>query len=212
MVLSDIWRLFEDRVFPIGSTPSLFNLYNDVDSSVDLPNGAEIRRANLLNYLKSFSRTPSILVIGEAPGKNGCRFSGVPFTCEAQLCSGTLPFSGLQSSRKNRPLNEFSATRFWEVALPFHGKCLLWNTIPLHPHPVGNVLKNRPPTVSEIADHQTLISDIWRILKPKHVIALGRKAESALDTLSIPNSYIRHPSMDRKKEFPSSLRQFFSAI
>ena len=56
-----------------------FNQYRDVTARFDLPNGAAIRRANLRCYLELFAGASYVLV-GEAAGYAGCRFSGIPFT------------------------------------------------------------------------------------------------------------------------------------
>ena len=92
--LNEIWKLFEAELFTAESTATLFNHYRDEDRQYDRKGAAEIRRENLWNYLDSFRRVPKILIIGIAPGYQGCRFSGVPFTSERQLCNGALPFSG----------------------------------------------------------------------------------------------------------------------
>ena len=104
---------FARGVFTKKSTDELFNQYNDkdVDLKYDKPDGASIRRDDLLNYLKSIRNWDSIdMIVGEAEGKNGMRFSGVPFASEMQLLSGKLPFKGEQSSlgelhgkRKSKP-------------------------------------------------------------------------------------------------------------
>ncbi|MFA4936156.1 MAG: hypothetical protein WC568_10015, partial [Candidatus Methanoperedens sp.] len=90
----DLWSIFENKLFLFPTTEVLFNQYKQVNLDVDLPNAHEIRKQNLRNYLESFSEKPSILVVGEAAGPWGCRFSGVPFTGEKQLCMHNLPFSG----------------------------------------------------------------------------------------------------------------------
>ena len=118
MIFKDLWNLFEMKIFPLQSTVELFNQYNDKDLNVDLPNADKIIRKNLLNYIKSFSEQPSIVIVGEAPGPWGCRFSGVPFTIEKQLCSGCLRFAGHQSSFNDSPYSENAATIFWRVMLP----------------------------------------------------------------------------------------------
>lgn len=62
MFLNDIWNLFQKRIFPIQSTETLFNQYEDIDPIVDLPNVNIIRKQNLRNYLENFPERPPILV------------------------------------------------------------------------------------------------------------------------------------------------------
>ena len=71
MILGDVWTFFNEYLFSVPSTPSLFNPYHDNEPEVDLPHGEQIRRENLQNYLRSFARRPAMLLIGEAPGWRG---------------------------------------------------------------------------------------------------------------------------------------------
>ena len=74
-------RLFDMLVAYRGSRA--FNQYRDVHAGLDRPAGAAVRRRNLRRYLEAFVSARFVLV-GEAAGYAGCRFSGIPFTCEAQ--------------------------------------------------------------------------------------------------------------------------------
>lgn len=80
-------EFFEADLFPRDSGPTLFNFYNNDVPGIDIPNGAGTRRENLKTYLGSFPEVPEILIVGEAPGYRGCRFTGVPFTCERKFGS-----------------------------------------------------------------------------------------------------------------------------
>jgi uracil-DNA glycosylase len=211
MVLDDVWSLLEKRIFPIpsvkdGQTP-LFNQYNDADPDVDLPNAEIIRRGNLFDYLESFSERPNIAVIGEAPGWRGCRFSGVPFTSEAQLCRGSLPFAGHQSSVSAMLYSESTATIFWDCMLPYHSRFFAWNCVPFHPHKSGQMLSNRTPTENEIAAYRTLLSEILSLIGPKHVVAVGKSAERALGHISVSCSCVRHPSHGGAEGFRRGMRE-----
>src|SRR4051812_35512122 len=97
---SEIWNTLQRHLFPISSclAARLFNPYHTVEPGLDRPAADSIRRENLKRYVECFVRPPRYLLVGEAPGWRGCRFSGVPFTSEAQLVEGTLPFAGRQSS------------------------------------------------------------------------------------------------------------------
>lgn len=209
MVLVDIWDLFQDKVFSIPSTVDeetpLFNQYYDKDPTVDLQNADEIRRGNLRNYLQSFSERPSAVVIGEAPGWRGCRFSGVPFTSEAQLCNGELPFKGLQSSSKALPYSEGTATTFWKYMLPHHPRFFAWNCIPFHLYKLDNKFTNRTPRKKEVYGYLWLLSEILSLIKPRQVIAVGRNAEQALTKIGIYYSYVRHPSHGGANDFKKGI-------
>ena len=60
----------------IGAT---VNPYSVHEPSLDRPGGAAIRAANLKAYLGARLH-PRLMLVGEAPGYRGCRFSGIAFT------------------------------------------------------------------------------------------------------------------------------------
>ncbi len=209
MLLEPLWELLERDLFPIPSTDALFNPYNGHDPQLDQPGGQEIRRQNLRSYLASFREPPSILMVGEAPGPWGCRFSGVPFTSEAQLCGGALPFTGRQSSLATSPYRERSGQLLWELLLPRHRRFLLWNCVPLHPHQPGRPLSIRNPRVREVADHLELLRAVVATVAPERVVAIGRHAEGALRRLGVPAQYVRHPSQGGETRFRAGIRTIF---
>lgn len=217
----DLWSRFENKLFSVPTTGGLFNQYNkQVNPKVDLPNAHEIRKQNLKNYLESFSEKPSILVVGEAAGPWGCRFSGVPFTGEKQLCENTLPFSGCRSSiekplinvKKKPPYTSQSAKTFWEVMMPHHTEFFVWDCVPFHPHNPDDPLSVRNPTKVEVSSCIELLGQINEIIKPKNILAIGRKAEIALkqiDVYPVP-VYVRHPSHGGANQFTTEVKRFFN--
>jgi uracil-DNA glycosylase len=209
MVLDDVCNLLENKVFPIRPANLLFNQYGDKNLSVDLYDADKIRKQNVLNYLRSFSERPLILVIGEAPGPRGCRFSGVPFTSETQLCNGELPFRGQKSSISDLPYSENSAAIFWRVMLPYHPKFFIWNCVPFHAHKQDEILSLRNPTRAEVYNYSSLLSDIISLIRPKHIVAVGKKAEFALKQKGYSCIYVRHPSHGGAKEFRTDIKKIF---
>jgi len=211
MILDDVLKLFEEKVFSTSvNRDLLFNQYNEKNSAVDLPNADEIRRGNLKNYLRSFEKRPSVIVIGEAPGWRGCRFSGVPFTSEAQLCDGSLPFKGFQSSNNRLPYKENAATIFWQYMSRHHSEFFAWNCVPFHPHESGDWLSNRTPSKKEIADCLKLLSGLVSLIRPNQIVAIGRSAEHALKDIKNGSFiYVRHPSHGGANEFRAGMDKVF---
>ena len=210
MILEDTWAFLEKEVYPVPSTPELFNQYNEADNDkrYDSVDGAKTRMDNLLNYVKSFSEWPNVLIVGEAPGPNGVRFSGVPFTTEVQLCEGQLPFKGMQSS-KNGPYptdkrKGKSASIFWSVMRPYHPRFFAWNCIPFHPHCRENSLSIRTPSKGELHAHMKLLSGVCDTINPKKIVAVGRTAQHALDYLGSTYFPVPHPAR-RKREFQAGI-------
>lgn len=218
MLLSDVWALFNHKLFSIPSTPTLFNPYNSSDPRVDLPGGDAIRRGNLLNYLRSFATLPSIVLVGEAPGWRGCRFSGVPFTSEAQLCEQSVPFSGRQSSANGTPYREATASIFWNHLWADDRRCetgprfFAWNCVPCHPHQEGRPLSNRTPSLKEIVDHADLLTQTLQLLSPEQVVAVGRSAQRALERIGVLATYVRHPSRGGAARFKSGLTPYYQTF
>jgi uracil-DNA glycosylase len=209
MVLDDVCDLLENKVFPIRPANLLFNQYGDKNLSVDLYDADKIRKQNVLNYLRSFSERPSILVIGEAPGPRGCRFSGVPFTSETQLCNCELPFIGQKSSSSNLPYSENSASIFWRAMLPYYAKFFIWNCVPFHPHKHEEILSIRNPTRTEVCIYSGLLSEIISLIKPKLIVAVGKKAELSLKQEGFSCIYVRHPSHGGAREFRTDIKKIF---
>jgi uracil-DNA glycosylase len=149
--MPEIKRLIKDLA--AASMPAdLTNQYADDDPELDRRGGAAIRRNNLETYLRRFlSRPPRLLILAEAAGYRGCRFSGIVFTSEHTLLNDPFFKGGgfERSSRREQPWREASASIVWETlgTLPFPP--LMWATVPFHPHKSGEPLSNRAPTQPE---------------------------------------------------------------
>lgn len=125
----------------------VFNQYSDLDS-----NGI-IRLNNLKLYFESID--PEMILVGEAPGYRGCRWSGIPFTSEYILLRSGIPiFEGkeFKQSSEGSLKKEVSATIVWNTIKDFSPLPLLWNIFPFHPYKSGKPEKNREPTPSEVED------------------------------------------------------------
>jgi len=196
-----IWSLLERELFAFESRPDAFNFYRDVDPSVDLPDGDEIRRANLEAYLEEVAEPPTVFVVGDAPTWRGTRFTGVPFTSQAQLLRPDFPVSGSRSSLGPNPLSERTATQIWETLLPHHPRVFLWNAFPLHSHRKGAARTNRTPSRRELSAFDDLLEGLHELLDPESVLAVGRTAQTALSDLGIEHTYIRHPAYGGLRSF-----------
>ena len=201
-----VWAAFERRLFPVPSSDRLFNLYRDRHPELDRPEAPAIRRRNLWRYLAAYETPPTVFLLAEAPGPWGCRFSGVPLTSEAQLLDPDFPLAGEASGRAERPHREYSARIYWRVMRPYFPRFFTWSTVPLHPHRPGAPLSIRTPTQREVRDWLPLVADLIEALKPAQVIAIGRKAEFALQSLGIPCTYVRHPSQGGARLFEAGVR------
>src|SRR5436305_15230783 len=81
---------------PRGSLPGVVNPYRESSPELDGPAAARRRRANLEAYLERVG-VPRVVLLGEALGFRGGRFSGIAFTGERQLVGPEerrLPWAG----------------------------------------------------------------------------------------------------------------------
>lgn len=182
--------------------PGVFNQYRDRDPALDRPDAPTLRRANLCRYLERFGGAAYVLV-GEAAGYAGCRFSGIPFTGEAQLV-GPEPLSwtvgaGLAQTSLDEPWRERSAEIVWP-ALDGRRDCVLWNAFPWHPFKDGP-LSNRRPRASELRQAADATRCFLSLFPKAEVLAVGRVSQGALQALGVEARYIRHPSHGGKRAF-----------
>ncbi len=201
------FELLFDRLRAYPSEGRVFNQYRDVDPELDRPDGAQVRCRNLRHYLEAFAGARYVLV-GEAAGYAGCRFSGIPFTCEAQLV-GPAPLAwtaGYDLARSSAAATlwvERSATMVW-AAFDERRDCLLWNAFPWHPYGARGPLSNRHAgrDLGEGLDVLRCLLDLFPGARP---YAIGRVAEGALTELGVDAPYIRHPSHGGKARFEAGV-------
>jgi uracil-DNA glycosylase len=207
MILAQLFDFLEKEIFPFTSTELLWNPYLGEHPELDILNAAKIRRQNLKNYLAGFPQKPRLLLVGEAPGPWGCRFSGIPFTGERQFVEGDLLLQGQPTSTFEPPVLERSGTVVWQTIGEHYPEFFLWNCIPYHPTNPGEPLSIRTPKRSEVVQFSPLLKTFIELLSPKKVIAIGRKAEQVLMLINIPAIYIRHPSFGGVKAFQDGIKE-----
>lgn len=218
-----LWALFEADLFEAPSGEHLFNPYRDAHPEHDGPDAPAVRRRNLRAALDAAARAaaelapggrPDVLVVAEAPGPWGARFSGVPFTNERQLLDPAFPVDGRPSSarfaRTGEPVKEYSGAIYWGAMLGHWGRFWTWNAVPLHPHRAGEPLTVRTPGVREVRRWHGLLAGVVEALAPAAVLAVGRKAEGALEAVGASPVYVRHPSQGGATLFREGAAAFWS--
>lgn len=149
--------------------------------------------------------------MGEAPGFKGMRCSGVPFVCEEQLVTGSLPFIG-EISTNGRLKSEISAKIYWDILLPYHDLAINWDAIPFHPFNFYNKAKNRTPKKSELQHFLYYLKKVIDIVESEKIISIGKKPLYSLNKLGIESTYVRHPSHGGKKEFANGLNKILKDL
>lgn len=145
------------------------NLYDESDSMAfgDDAGLATARRHALHRFLASRWSAPVVLV-GEAPGRNGARWTGIPFTSPRQL-TGSGPAEAT-ATVVHRVLAELGR----------EADILLWNASVLYPP------GNRDPRRAEL---EACAPALERVCRGRLVVAVGRHAQVATGA-----RYVRHPS------------------
>jgi uracil-DNA glycosylase len=195
------------------SGPHTFNPWTDHDPTTDAePNAPAQRLARLRAHLDC---SPHSILIGEAPGYQGCKVSGIPFTSERLVLEGTIPRVKPKDHRlstRTRPWSEPSATIVWGALheLGIADRILLWNAYPWHPHKPGNLHSNRTPTPDERASGRPVLLALLEAFPDARLFALGRQAEHTLAALGIPATPLRHPAMGGATKFRVGLRRALS--
>jgi len=171
-----------------------------------------LQRSNLQRYLEfMYQKGTDVLLVGEAPGYNGCRLTGVPFTWEYIIREGVLKRelfgtdNGYKASGK-RVKKEQSATAMWSVLEEMEVLPLLWNAFPFHPYKKERPESNRKPTAKELEIGKSYLSELIELFDIKTVIAVGNVADHVLSRMEIEHIKVRHPSYGGKKEFKEQLR------
>jgi len=189
---------------------NVFNPWADHDLLDVLPFGPASRWNRLAAHL---NRDAKYLLIGEAPGYRGCHFSGIPFTCEKQLCDGSVPYVGACSRITTRklPWSEGSATVIWSTLhdLGIANDVVLWNAFAFHPHDAGDVYTNRAPTRDELLCGMDILAMVVEAFPDAKRIAVGKTAATTLKNLNFRIDHeVRHPSMGGANKFRAQMREF----
>jgi uracil-DNA glycosylase len=166
-----------------------------------------MQRHNLQVYLRQMAELhPDTLLLGEAPGHNGCARTGVPFSSEKLLRDGVLNgrlFGARNGYRVNMRtvVHEQSAAAMWEVLAQVPRIPLLWNAYPFHPHLPGDPGSNRKPKVSEMEIGTVFLEELIRIFEIRQVIAVGNAADTVLEKMGLEHAKVRHPSYGGRTAF-----------
>lgn len=193
--------------------PNVFNPWGEQCEYDATENAFKGRAQRLLTHL---SCHPKLICIGEAPGYQGARYSGIPFTSERLLIEGAVPrigsMQGVRLSSRNRPFSEPSATIMWgalyECGVAEH--TVLWNAFPWHPMKDGPHT-NRTPTRDELRAGLPVLEGLLGLFPSATVVAVGQKSAASLKLLGVNiAACVRHPAMGGASEFRAGISTLFS--
>lgn len=212
---------FIDLLRDLPGLPGVANPWACDVPGTDLPGAAGQRRAQLAAFLGTRAGARLVLV-AEAPGYQGARFTGVPMTSERLLAGpmraavlGNTPFrrTSHPDTARNAPerrdgLAEPTATVVWQAlaAAGIDRTAVLWNAFPLHPHHAGQPLTNRRPKGAELAATAHVLPRLLSLFPGARVMAVGRVARDRLAALGIDAVALRHPANGGVAAFRAGMR------
>jgi hypothetical protein len=211
------------------SGPNVFNPWAAFDAAHDASRQAPaIRARQLAAYLAERRQSARLLLIAEAAGYQGAKFSGIAMTSE-RILLGQLSARGIPPeavirapiARTSRPaekplgFNEPTATVVWGTLLGagLDARAWVnWNAFACHPHRPGAPLSNRTPTRTELEDGRPLLRAFLALFPRAEVIALGRHAANSLALLELPHRAVRHPSMGGATRFRAGILEIAAGL
>lgn len=199
-------RLIE--TLPSGLT-GLFNPWRDNCPHDAAGNGPAEKLDRLALHLDCDAE---FILIGEAPGYAGCRYSGIAFTSERLLGEGAIPRIPILSSRlttRRLPFSEPSATIVWKALyrLGIAERTILWNALQLHPYRPDHCWSNRTPTPAEISLGEPAMRVLIDAFPAARIIAVGKKSAGLLHAMGILTAgSVRHPANGGASEFFTGLK------
>lgn len=127
---------------------------------------AELERSRTLPVCGFGSLSPSVMFVGEAPGRLGADKYGIPFTGDRSgiLLQKMLGEIGLSDSKPGAVIPRLRGAYITNLA-----RC----------NPRGRSGKNRSPTEEEIENCSGFLRSELSILQPKVIATLGRRATEA---------------------------------
>lgn len=189
--------------------PGLFNPWRDRCPHDAAGNGPAEKLARLARHLDC---EPEFILTGEAPGYQGCRYSGIAFTSERLLGEGAIPripASPGRLSTRRLPFSEPSATIVWKTLyrLGIAERTILWNAMQLHPHRPDEFWSNRTPVPEEISLGEPALRMLVEAFPNAKIVAVGKKAEGLLGEMGVKVAgAVRHPANGGATEFANGLQ------
>lgn len=200
---------------PRGAASGVVNPYREAVPALDGPAAARRRRDNLEAYLERVE-VPRLVLLGEALGFRGGRFSGIAFTSERQLAGPDdrrLPWAGspFRATSRNPALwLEPSGSVVWDALGRQARGALVWNAFPWHPYGVKGPLSNRTPERRLVTANLHVLERLLAEIGGARVLAVGRTALWALAALGVEAPAMRHPAHGGAGLFRRQLRGWAS--
>jgi len=220
------------------SNGSVSNPWKDWDSEFDTDRRAPSHRSNHLRaYLNARLNTAKALLIAEAPGYQGAKFSGIPMTCERTLLGHRLgvsrgdvfdetigrqrtsqPDASRKQAVRQQGFCEPTAAYVWPLIAErgLSKKIVLWNVFGFHPYKDTDTLTNRTPRAKEIRseNNRKVLETFLHLFPNLPILAIGRKSEKYLKEWGPQHelSFARHPANGGGAIFHEDFDKFLKKV
>jgi uracil-DNA glycosylase len=172
-----------------------FPMFREADPALERVDAPALRRANATAYLNARAGREPLLLVGEAMGYAGGRFTGIAFTAERTLHGWGTPYAATSVRPEGWAEQSGTIVHGALATLGIEAETVLWNVVPAHPHRPGEPLSNRTPAVGELRAGAEVLGELIERLRPRALVAVGRSAERALADLGLDcDACVRHPA------------------
>jgi hypothetical protein len=209
----------------------VYNPWNDNNPIFDVIDAAAIKTQHLTKYLKQRIPNAKYIMIAEALGFQGGRFSGIAMTSERIMlgnhnevnrelvypsCAGKRTsnphYSALTNIQRKSGYTEPTATTVWKTIIESGvspNEVILWNIFPFHPFDSAKgVMSNRKPRKEELIDGVDFFRKLLQLNPNAKLIAVGKQSKDTLASkpYNILSDYVaRHPANGGTADFRKEL-------
>ncbi len=194
---------------------SVFNPYRDICDVHDVANAPNLRRKALLGTLDAAcSAEVDAIWIGRDLGYRGGRRTGLALTDDVNLeRHGARWGIRIINPVKGARITERTAAVVWKALSGIDSNVFLWNVFPFHPHLPGKPFTNRAHRAHERRVGEQMLSELVRLLKPRHLVSLGNDAAAVVNRHSgeLKHVSVRHPGFGGNNLFLVQIRALYSS-
>jgi uracil-DNA glycosylase len=202
------FRGFIERVAE-RSFGTAFPMFREADPALECAEAPALRRGNASAYLDARAGRSPLLLVGEAMGYAGGRFTGIAFTAERTIFGWGPPYETTSLRPEGWAEQSGTIVHGALAALGLEAETVLWNVVPAHPHRAGDPLSNRTPAVGELRAGAEVLGELIERLRPRATLAVGRSAERALGELGLAcDASVRHPANGGATAFRRGLAEW----